>query len=175
MSCANFKIDGNVYPVESRLEFSQSYAPINGSSIVRMLDGSAIKQRNWIKISTSLSGSGWVPPGLDNEGMDYCAEHVLSCAAQRSIVSATNVIVIPSERRTDSGYEPVGFAIVKERQVSTPISISVDTVTLDTVPDATGYQVIYWPEITVLFSEPPQVETDISGAAVSWSLEAEQV
>lgn len=159
-------------PLESVLNFSQSYSPLSSRASVRMADGTAVVRQNWAKIKTVISGDGWAPAGLD--GFDDTAQHVLKCGAPRRVASTALAIVIPSARRTDTGYEPWGYALVNNEQVSTTIASTVsNTVTLTAVTGATQYYVEYFPQITV-FAQ--LAESSGSGDVRSaWRLEAEQV
>lgn len=168
-----FQLEGQKVPIESCLNFSQTYEAFGSTALLRMADGSAAKRNNWRKIKTKLSGSGWLPAGLD--GIDYNGQLVLKCAAAKVITSTGTGIVMPAERRSDTGYAPLGYAIkASGERVDTSISISVNTATLGSVAGATHYQVEYFPEITV-FAELTTSESSPSDATSSWSIEAEQV
>lgn len=165
------ELGGLVIPVQAAGDIEQTFEPLGGSTLHRMLDGSALKQTHWRKIKTRITGSGWVPPGL--AGLDYDAQLVLKSCAARSLQAVGNVITVPAARRTDTGYEPTGYAIVGGRYVSTPLVLVTNTATLTVVAGAQGYGVRYWPQITVYaeFSDSSQP----AGARWSWSIEAEEV
>lgn len=166
-----FEVGGIEIPVFSVIDFNQSYEVIGGSSLLRMLDGAAVKQNQWSKIRTTISGSGSIPPGL--EGLDYTTSKTLKCAGKKSISSLSNVIVLPAARRSDTPHLPRGFAMVDRLLVATSISISTNTATLGVVSGADFYTVHYWPQITV-FVQPPRESHDVNGAVINWSLEAEE-
>lgn len=167
-------------PIESALDFSQTYEPLGGVARLRMMSGAAVQQVSWRKLRTTLSGAGWWPSGLEN--LNYDDPLTLLCAAPRSILSASNVIALPTARRTDAGYTPVGHARLSGgatqvgggELVTTPLSIVADVATLTAVAGATGYQVAYWPVLTVL-ADPPTLEADLPAAAHRWTLTAEEV
>jgi hypothetical protein len=119
-----------------------------------------------------LTGRGWIPAGLD--GIDYTSSMLLKCAAAKMITSPSNVIALPAERRTDSGYEPRGYAIVEGARVDTSIGFAVDVATLGTVAGASFYQVEYFPEITV-FATLSNSGVTVTNADYSWQIKAEQV
>jgi len=175
-----FEIGGLKVAVESALEFSQTYEPIGGRSRLRTMGGGAVQQVWWSKQRTVLSANGWWPPGLD--GLDYDGPLTLLCAVPRTVQAAGNVIALPSARRTDAGYTPQGYAIVRGQSpqvgggdlVPTTLGLAGDVATLGTVAGAVGYHVAYWPALTVL-ADPPTVEGDVTGAAHRWSLTAEEV
>ncbi len=149
---------------------TQDYETISGSSVLRMLDGTGIKQTHWQKLRTRISGRGRYPPGLD--GLDYSVPMQIACAAPRAITSASNVITIPSTRRTD--WTPAGYAIVRGRVVRVSVSVAGNTATVALTAGADAYQVIYWPILTVLAS-PPQITFDARSPDQSiWAIEAEE-
>lgn len=148
----------------------QDYETIGGSSVLRMLDGTGIKQTHWQKLRTRISGRGRYPPGLD--GLDYSTSMQIACAAPRSLTSASNVFTLPAARRSD--WPPAGYAIVDGRVIRVAVSVVSNTATVATTAGADAYQVIYWPMLTVLAS-PPQITFDARNPAQSiWSLEAEE-
>jgi len=176
---STFELGSVIVPVASAYELSQTYEPLGGFSTIRMLNGAALKQQNWEKIGTTITGRGVIPSGL--EGLDYSLSQLMKCAADRAVTSTATVIVIPAERRTDPGFEHTGWAYTdpegKGRGLwqSTPIiSTIVDTVTLTPVVGASNYQVRYFPEFTV-FAEKPSQNVDVHPHDQSWSLEAEQI
>ena len=168
-----FELDGVSVPIQANLDFDQKYERVEAATLLRMSDGTGVKQTAWSgKIKTVLSGVGWVPAGL--YGLDYSQSMLLKCAAARSIVSASNVITVPAERRSDTGFEVTGYAVVGGEYVESAVNVVTNTATVATVAGATHYGVNYYPEITVYASEP-STEGDLSGANYTWSLEAEQL
>lgn len=168
----NFQLGGISIPIQAGLEFSQTYEAIGGNVLHRMQSGRAIKQTHYKKLRTSLSGQGWVPTGLD--GLEYSESMILKCAAPRSISSESYQIVIPSYRRNDPGFEPKGYALVKGHLIETTLVMQEDIAILNPVGYALSYQVHYYPQILV-FAEPPQVQSNITGAEFSWSITCEEV
>lgn len=173
-----FELGTVIVPIHSAYELTQTYEPLGGYATIRMLNGAALKQQNWEKIGTTLSGQGLIPSGL--EGLDYSVEQLMKCAAPRAVTAFSTSIVIPAERRSDVGFEPTGWAYTdpegKNRGVwqETAIVIVVDTVTLTPVVGALNYQVRYFPEFMV-FSEKPNQNISVHPSDQNWSLEAEQV
>lgn len=174
------EIAGVVIATESLVDFTQTYEPLAGRARLRMMDGTGVQQAWWTKLRTTLSATGWWPPGLD--GIDYDATMTLRCAAPRTLQAASNVIAIPAARRTDTGYTPQGYAVLRGASPHVgggdlvPVSISIvgNVATLGVVTGAVGYQVAYWPELTVL-ADPPTIDTDTGGATHRWMLTAEEV
>lgn len=153
------------------LGYSQSYENIGGHSTIRTLNGTGLKQRNWGKLRTSVSGNGGVP--LSMSGLDFSDALVLKCGAPRHIRSASNVIVIPAERRTLAPYLPYGYKVVFGYTVPAAISMVGNTATITTDADATAYGVAYFPEIEILMNNPSE-GFDVIGNDSSWSFTAEQ-
>ena len=77
-------------PLSAAFELSQTYGPIGGFILLRTLNGSAIKQQNWQKISTSISGSGAIPVGLDE--IDFKLSQVLRCGASKGVTSSSRTV-----------------------------------------------------------------------------------
>jgi hypothetical protein len=149
----------NIYDA---LDFNQSYEPFGGSSVIRMMNGSALKQVNWEKIRTSISGSGGLPFGFSS--LDYKRVLTLKCAVPRSIVQPTNSFTLPTNRRTDAGYEPVTLKLVEGFWL--PVT---------SVGVASAYKLMYYPEIQC-FADPPQESTNPdSNPPTSWSFVAEEI
>ncbi|ODU49076.1 MAG: hypothetical protein ABS92_06795 [Thiobacillus sp. SCN 63-374] len=166
-----FELGGLVIPVQAAGDISQTFETIGGFTLHRMLNGAGVPQSHWRKLKTTITGSGWTPPGL--AGLDYDATHVLKSVAARSLQATGNVITVPAARRTDTGYAPTGYAIVDGRYVPTPLVLVTNTATLAAVAGAQGYGVRYWPQITVYarFSD----DNRPSGASWNWRIEAEEI
>lgn len=161
-------------PISGAYELSQSYAPIGGFMTLRTLNGGAIKQQNWQKISTTITGSGAIPVGL--EEVNFKLSLVLKCGASRGVTSSSNVMTLPPGRRVDVGFEPTGCFSTDNGLTwqTTSIGIVSDVATLGTDPGAQLYRVEYFPEITV-FADPPEENTDTHGRVFGWSINAEEV
>lgn len=173
MSVRQLIINGISVPVWSTFDLSQTYERIQAAWRPRFLDGGA-KQRIAYsgKLRTTIAGSGLIPPGIS--GLNFDNSYVLSCVAPHSIISTIATIDIPAARRTDSGSTPYGRALVGDNWVDTEVSMGGNTATLTTVANATAYQVVYFPEITV-FSDPPTEDKPKHGPVYGWSLTAEEV
>ena len=167
-----FEIDGVTVPLQSVVDFTQGYEDFGSSVVHRMMNGDGKQQYNWSKIKTTLSGRGWIPAGLD--GVDFSGSVLLKCAAHKTITSASNVIVLTADRRSDTDFEPRGYAIVAGNRVDTTISLPVNTATLGVVAGATSYQVEYFPQISV-FAKLTSSDVAVTEANYSWVIKAEQV
>jgi len=153
------------------LNYSQSYENIGGHSSIRTLNGTGLKQRNWAKIRTTVSGNGGVPLGMS--GLDFSDTLILKCGAPRHIKAASNVIVIPAARRTDAPYIPFGYKVVDGYTLATTLVLAGNTATVTADAQATAYGVAYFPEIEVLMNNPSE-GFDVTGNDSSWSFTAEQ-
>lgn len=165
-------INGLPLPLRIGAEVQQTYEDFGGYAVLRLGAGAAIAQQSWRKLRTTLSGTGITPPGL--AGIDWTQPITLGCIAERSIQSATNVITIPAARRTDA--PPYGWAVTAAGMLrSTPVSIAGDVATLTPVAGAAGYQVAWYPLLSVLVLDGVRVSFDAVGAVASWELACEEV
>lgn len=157
-------------PLAAALGLSQTYEPLGGYTLLRMMSGAAVKQQHWLKLRTSISGDGWIPDGL--QALDYSVSMTLKCVAPRAVISASNAIVLPVARRSDAA--PWGFVVMSDGSLrDTPGSLAGDTLTLTVVAGAVRYVAHYYPQITV-FADPPMQRYDVAGASAGWELTAEE-
>lgn len=173
MTCqVDLELGGLVVPGVARYTFSQTYETFGGETLLRCASGRGIKQRGWIKLRTQLDGEGWIPEGLT--ALDYTSQLNLKCVAPRGVmgVGISNVITIPSARRSD--IDPRGYGIVNGNRVFSTTTMAGDVATVASVINATGYLVEYWPELTVYAKEPDTRFTE-ANKTYSWSLTAEEV
>lgn len=154
------------------LNYIQSYENIGGHATFRTLDGTGVKQQNWSKLKTSVSGNGSTPSSLS--GLDYSGAITLKCGAYRKAVSTSNVIVVPADRRGDAGYEPRGMKRVRGVFLPASISTTGNTATVEIDAEANAYSVVYYPEIIVLMNNPSE-GFSVGNEETSWSFTAEQV
>lgn len=170
---ATLEIGSVVVPPQARLEFSQTYTELNGQTFRRTADGSGVLRSVWSgKLRTTIAGKGWIPSSFDN--LTAGASLTLKCAMPRSVSGATTTITLPAARRSDSGHTPVGFALLGEEQVESAITDITDNVaTLTTVTGATGYRVLYLPQLSVVLTS---VTTKaLSEGVFDWQVEAEEL
>lgn len=168
----NFELGGISVPILAKLDFTQTYESIGGTTIQRMQSGRGLKQTNFCKLKTILTGQGWFPAGLD--GLDYSQPLLLKCAAPRSISSRNNRIVVPKARRKDNGFESKAYGLVKGMLIESVLTFQEDIAMIEPVQLADSYQLNYYPELTV-FAEPIQVQANMSSAEISWTIVAEEV
>jgi hypothetical protein len=172
-------IDSLLIPTEAGLTFDQTYAQLRAEKLNRTADGSASLRRLWDnKLATTITGKGWIPSGF--EALDTGATVTLKCAMPRHAASASTTVTLPAARRSDTDHEPVGYAVVGDHLVETPITNlaailagSTDDATLTAVTGATGYRVSYLPQFSALILSATSKGSN--DATFEWSLEAEQV
>jgi len=168
------EIDGIAIPTEAILEFDQEYDQLEARDLRRTADNSAVlRVTGDSKLVTTINGKGWAPPGLGS--LDLGTTHTIRCAMPNSVSAAAASVTLPAARRSDTGHTPIGFAVVGDRLVETPITdITSNIALLTTVAGETGgYVVHYWPEIRAVV-----VRNTAKGsgkAAFDWVIEAEEV
>lgn len=151
---------------------SQDYEPMASESILRMANGTGVKQTIWSgKTKIITRGQGRFPPGL--RGLDYSASMVLECVTPVAIDSVSNVITVPSARRSD--IDLMGLALIDGRSVHAGVSLSGNTATLNTVSGAAAYQVLYFPKFTVFASRPTENNSARQWGQHGWNLVCEEV
>ena len=172
MSVRKLIIDGITIPTWASLTIKQSYESIQGVSRDRTADGTLRQREIWAgKIRTIITGGGNAPSGIQE--IDTSGSYTIHCIKPLSINSASNVINIPASRRSDAGSHPFGFAIIGDEMIETAVSMAVNEATLTAVAGADGYQVRWFPVITVM-SDP--VQEDLArGSGFGWMIEAEEV
>lgn len=166
-------VGGIVMPdYAASLGFDQRYADATGGTVfLRMLDGSGIIQSHWKKLVTTATGRGSMPAPFGQ--LDKAVTHEISCAQHIDIQSLSTTITVPSARRADTGYTPIGYAIVNGIHVATPIvSIVSNVATLASVSGATAYIVRYWPKFMAFIAY--ETGGDLLSAVSTWSLVAEE-
>jgi hypothetical protein len=145
------------------LNYTQEIAPLGGFEILRMLDGSALKQTNWVKHSVTLSGNGGIPLGMHD--LDWAKVITLWCGATRAIVRNTNNFTLPAHR-TDTGYEPFVLKYLPSDGLWVPLA---------TNGVASKYMCQYYPILQCLFEPPSESQTFDSDSNVSWTLNGEEI
>jgi hypothetical protein len=143
-----------------------------GTARPRMSDGALVQMTHWSgKASGTISGQGWMPPGLD--GLDYTQPLELLSAQQESITGTALVVVLTSQVRPD--HAPWAQALVGEQWVPTPCALNGDVVTTTAVAGATLYTVSWFPMFSVFASKPSKgLSVGNAAAPHSWSITWEQ-
>lgn len=166
----NIIIDNIILDNVAGFEIKQSYRTLNDGIVLRMIDGTGIKQNSWTKVETVISGSGWVPDGLQN--VDFRSSVVIDCIEPISITQASNVFTLPTNRRSD--VTPYALAYTSTGWVNTASSLVTNTLTATTVSGATAYMGIWFPKLTV-FCNSPAYNLDTSSGTFNWSITGQEV
>ncbi|WP_068634720.1 hypothetical protein [Thauera butanivorans] len=165
-------INGLRLPLRIGGEIQQSYEDIGGFTLLRLGAGAAVPQQSWRKLRTTLSAQGIAPPGL--AAVDWTQPVTLGCIAARSIQSASNIINIPAGRRTDA--PPYGWAVMPDGLLRpTAVAVAGNVATLTAIAGAAGYQVLWYPLLSVYAIAGVQASYDAAGAVAGWELVAEEV
>lgn len=164
-------LDGLTLPLHAAGEIQQAYEQFGGFGTLRLGLGATVHQEVWRKLRTTLTASGLIPPGLD--AIDWTTTHTLGCVAPRTIQEADNVITLPAARRTDAA--PFGFAL-DANGLLRPVAVALagHVATLTAVAGAEGYQVLYYPLLTIRAPAGPRCSYDAAGAVASWELACEE-
>ena len=167
----NLVIGGIEIPIRASEVITQSFEPIQSVSRLRMSDGALTQQTSWSgKLLTKISADGILPSGL--QLLDYSQPIVIKSIAESAVLSASNIIDVPSARRGD--YSVEGRALVDGKWVSTPVNVVGDTATLTVVASATQYQAIYWAELSC-YCDPPTENRNARNSTYSWDFEGEEI
>ncbi len=165
-------VNGRLITLAAGGVITQSFEDFGGFSTLRFASGVGLAQESWRKVRTTISASGWVPAGLDD--IDWSAPVTIGCVKTRSIKSASNVITIASARRTDA--PPYGFSIGPRGNLrAAAVTMAGNVATIAPTADATGYVVLWYPEMTVLATSGVTCEWDVQGAVESWAISGEEV
>lgn len=148
-----------------------SEQPIGGVNSLRLSGGQLVVQRHWRRMSGSISGSGFAPPGLD--GLDFTLTHELRSTKTRTVQSSGTTVELPADPRPDKA--PWAFALIpgSKEAVPTACSAAGRTVTVTPVAGAAAYQVWFMPSYTV-WTPGPNESQDSSGATFGWTINWEE-
>lgn len=147
-----------------------SEEPIGGETLLRMSDGTGVPMTHWQKMAGSISGQGWMPPGLD--GLDFSQPLELRSTQVNSMQGAGLVYTLPSTPRPD--VSPWAFALIGDDWRPTTCSTVAGVATVTAVAGAEAYQVWWMPVYSVKAQRPPKQQS--SGSAThSWSIPWEEI
>lgn len=146
-----------------------SEEPIGGESSARLSGGNLVSMTHWERMSGTISGSGWMPPGLD--GLDYSQPLELRSTKVRSVQGASTTLEIRGDARPD--VAPWGQALVGGQWVNTLCSVTDGIATLTAVAGATLYRVCWMPIYSVKAKRPSETQ-DSGSASHSWSITWEE-
>lgn len=141
-----------------------------GSATLRLSDGAAVIQTHFEKMQGSISGQGWMPPGLS--GLSYSLPLELRTTKVESISGAGLEYTLTSTPRPD--FAPWGMALVGRDWVRTACAVDDGVATLTAVTGATAYRVSWMPVFSVRATRPSENQ-DSGGNVHSWSLNWEEV
>lgn len=149
---------------------SQSDSPLLGEAVVRLALGTGVKMTHWSKAAGTISGSGWMPPGLD--GLDYSQPLELRLTSQECMTAAGLVYALTSTPRAD--VEPWAQALVDGEWEPAVCSYADGVATVLAVPGAILYSVQWMPSYMVFASKPPK-SMDPATAAFGWQIDWQEV
>ena len=163
-------IDFLVIPFLALGDHRQEYDHDLAQYDLRMADGSIVRQtRRSRKLTTTLSGSGWMPSGLDD--LDTSTPHTISCIAPRSVSGTGPVLTLPAARRGDVPI--AGLVVTADGVFSCEVDTVVgDVVTLETTPGALTYQALYYPRFSAWLGY--RSDLDMNSATYGWTLTARE-
>lgn len=142
----------------------QSIGPIGGSTVGRMSDGAGVKMQHWQKAAGSISGSGWMPPGLS--GLDYSQPLELRSTKVVNHVGAGPEFLLQHTPRPDMA--PWAQALVGDRWVRVPSTFADGVLTVPPIPGATLYQACYMPIFSVFADAPSETQGISHGWSINW-------
>jgi len=163
-------IAGLSIPIQAGFSLRQTLDPIESKTLLRTKNGGGILQTRWKKLGSTISGSGWLPEGLD--AINIGAAISISCIEPLSVASASNIITIPRAFRSDANYTPQGAAVVDSQLMPTPLSLVGSVATLTPVVGAVQYHVVYHPIITGFVTISRQF--DQAQQLHSWTIDIEE-
>ncbi|WP_268797514.1 hypothetical protein [Pseudomonas huanghezhanensis] len=148
----------------------QSDTPLLGETVVRLSGGAGVKMTHWGKASGSISGQGWMPPGLD--GLDYSQPLELRLTSQECIVGDSLSYALTSLVRPDTS--PKAFALVGSEWVQTSCELDGSIATAGQVIGGTKYMIQWMPVYNVFASKPPK-SMSAAQATFGWSIAWEEI
>lgn len=161
-------------PTRAALDLEQTYEYIGGETTLRTVNGSGIKQQTWKKTRTTISGGGWLPPGI--AALDTAAILAVACIVPRAIgADASRQATLPAARRSDAGHTPWAVAILPgDGIVATSLTFAGDVGTAGLVAGALGYLIHYYPLLSCLVNRPAESGSRAE-ASYRWEIVAEEV
>lgn len=149
---------------------AQQFSPLGGPEIVRLTGGVGVPMTHWQRTSISISGSGWMPPGLD--GLDYSQPLDLLCTKPLSIVSPQRHFRLSGTPRGD--VDPWAQALVGEEWRRAEVIRNGMDIEVLLMPSATLYRVSWMPAF-VVSARPPQEDVDLTLATYGWRIDCEEL
>ncbi|EQM66117.1 hypothetical protein QYE80_08095 [Pseudomonas tohonis] len=150
---------------------TQEYNPLGGESVQRRTGGAAVKMVHWAKTAISITGAGWMGPGLS--GLDFSQPLELRCTQQLSITGPGLSGQITSDVREDDEPWAMAFGPWPGWKL-TPVHMVGRSYTVEPVAGATYYSVCWLP-VFMVFCSAPRLALDPSNNSHSWTITAEEV
>lgn len=138
---------------------------IGGDALLRLSGGPAVKMTRYERMAGTISGQGWLPPGLD--GLDYSQPLELRSTQVSAIQGPGPTFTLPSTPRPDK--EPWAYAVLGGELVPAACSTVDGVVTVSPVAGASAYQVWWLPVYSVFARRPPRQQSN-STATQGWSI-----
>lgn len=169
------KIGSLEIPTLAALEIEQTFEHLGPEGIFRTVSGAGLKQETWKRTAINITGSGWLPAGLDT--LNRSVPLTLACVTPRKVPAnlITREATLPTTRRSDAGHTPWGLAYLADGSaVRTTLSLAGNVATLGAVSGAVAYEAYYLPQFTVWAGKP--VESGSPGdASYRWEISCEEV
>ena len=146
-----------------------SEEPIGGEASMRMSDGALVSMTHWERVSGTISGTGWMPPGL--HGLDYSQPLELRSTKVQSVTGTGLTHTLRGTPRPD--VAPWAQALVGDDWINTPCSVTDGVATVTAVAGATLYRVCWMPIYSVKARRPSETQ-DSGTASHSWSITWEE-
>lgn len=142
----------------------QSVERLGGEAVVRLSDGDAVKMAHWSKASGSISGDGWMPPGLD--GLDYSQPLELRLTQPECITGTATTVPLTSTPRPD--VAPWALALVGDQWQATPCTVLDGVATITAAASAELYALYWMPVYSVFASKPGKSMGATHGWSINW-------
>lgn len=141
-----------------------SEEPIGGSSVLRMSDGAGVKMQHWERMAGTISGAGWIPPGLD--GLDYSKPLELRSTQVNAIHGEELQFRLTGTPRPD--VAPWADALVGDQWRRVPSAFADGVLTVTPLAGATLYRACWLPVYSVFANRPPKTQSTAHGWSIAW-------
>ncbi|KJK03563.1 hypothetical protein UB43_03430 [Pseudomonas sp. 21] len=149
---------------------SQQYSSLGGQALIRLSAGQGVPMTHWQKTAISISGTGWMPPGLD--GLDYRQPLELRCTKPMSMAGTELEFRLNGVPRPD--VAPWAQALVLGQWQTAAVEMNADVAQVSPVPGATLYRVCWMPIFTVTATSR-RGDLDASAAIHGWQIDCEEL
>lgn len=148
----------------------EQHSALGGPEIVRLTSGVGVPMTHWSRRAISISGSGFMPPGL--AGLDFARPFELLSTKPECIVGPGRQFLMTSAVRDD--FSPWGQALVGRNWLDSPVTVAGLNVEVAAVVGATLYRVGWYPKF-IVSGRAPQEEGDAGANNHSWRFDCEEV